>query len=318
MATKKGKKKDFRDIAIAVLIFIAGVEFYFLYQSNEPLREFFVHSPKKQAVAKKTVKKPSVVVEPSSVSTKDDRQPMVVASAALKPSPKKSAVPSKKKSYIAFVIDDWGYSTKNCQYLQSIKEPVTVAVLPNLPHTDDVMKCAHAAGKEIMLHLPMEAHNNSDEYPPDYLLKTDMSPIKIDHLLSDILDKMRLIDGVNNHMGSKATEDKRLMTTVFKQLKHRGLFYMDSRVTAKSVCEPLAQQIGLPFASRDVFLDNVNERPAIEKELADLVRIAKKRGKAIAIGHDRALTMQVIEDNIASLREQGIELVTVKEYIKMQ
>ena len=108
------------------------------------------------------------------------------------------------------------------------------------------------------------------------------------------------------------------MTTVFKQLKHRGLFYLDSRVTAKSVCERTAEEVDLPFASRDVFLDNVNERTAIEKELADLVRIAKKRGKAIAIGHDRALTMQVIEDNLPSLREQGIELVTVKEYIKMK
>ncbi|MBL8012619.1 MAG: divergent polysaccharide deacetylase family protein [Candidatus Omnitrophica bacterium] len=265
------------------------------------------------------MKKSRPVVESSSVAPiKEEDKPVdVVAVAPVKATAKKVATPSQKKSYVALVIDDWGYSTKNCQYLQSISDPITVAVLPSLPHSDDVMACAHKAGKEIVLHLPMEAHNNSDEYPPDYLLKTDMSPLKIDRLLSDTLDKMPLVSGVNNHMGSKATEDKMVMTTVFKQLKHRGLFFMDSKVTAKSVCEPLALQANLPFAARDVFLDNVNEASAIEKELEALVRLAKKHGKAIAIGHDRSLTLQVIEKYIPVLKEQGIELVTVKRYIKI-
>jgi polysaccharide deacetylase 2 family uncharacterized protein YibQ len=180
------------------------------------------------------------------------------------------------------------------------------------------MLCAREAGQEIMLHLPMEAHNNSDEYPADYLLTTKMSPIKIDRLLTNILDKMPFVVGVNNHMGSKATEDKAVMTTVFKQLKHRGLFFMDSRVTSQSICASLAKQVGLPFASRDVFLDNVNERASIEDALAELAKIALKRGKALAIGHDRSLTLQVIQDKISWFREQGIELVTVKDYIKIK
>ncbi len=216
---------------------------------------------------------------------------------------------------VAIIIDDWGYSTKNCQYLRDIKSHVTVAVLPDLPHSADVIQCAHEAGQEIMLHLPMEPHDNSDKYPEDYVLKTSMSPIKVDSLLTKILDKMPFVDGVNNHMGSKATEDKRLMTTVFKQLKYRGLFFVDSRVTSKSVCAPLARQMDVPFTARDIFLDNVNERKAIENQLAALARIAKKRGKALAIGHDRSLTLQVIADRIPWFTEQGIELVPVREYI---
>jgi polysaccharide deacetylase 2 family uncharacterized protein YibQ len=246
-----------------------------------------------------------------------DDEPEVIARVPAAAVPKKISTDGKK-AFIAIVIDDWGYSTKNCQYLREIKSPISVAVLPDLPHSGDVMQCAHEAGKEIMLHLPMEAHNNSDEYPPDYLLKTNMSPIKVDHLLSNILDKMPLVAGVNNHMGSKATEDKIMMSTVFKQLKHRGLFFMDSRVTSKSVCAPLARQSGVPFASRDVFLDNVNESTAVQKRLADLVKIAKKRGKALAIGHDRALTLQVIQESVPTFKDQGIELVTVKEYINLK
>jgi polysaccharide deacetylase 2 family uncharacterized protein YibQ len=314
MAVRKNKKIDFKNFIIAALLFIVGIESYFLYQSNESFREFFVHSAKPAPQVKKVVKKERPSVEQSAFMPALLDEPADIARAPVSVVPKK--IPSNgKKVFIAIVIDDWGYSTKNCQYLKEIKKPITVAVLPDLPHSGDVMQCAHEAGKEIMLHLPMEAHNNSDQYPPDYLLKTNMSPIKVDHLLSNILDKMPLVVGVNNHMGSKATEDKTMMSTVFKQLRHRGLFFMDSRVTSKSVCGPLARQSGVPFASRDVFLDNVNERAAIQKELADLVKVAKKRGKALAIGHDRSLTLQVIQESIPSLQDQGIELVTVKEFI---
>lgn len=314
MAARKRKKIDLRNVIIAAFVLVLGVETYFLYQSHKGFREFFVRDAKSSVAPKKVVKK-----RPVQVPSDDLMAPAIVGKP--KPVPAVSVKPQRKmppvKAYVAIVIDDWGYSTRNCEYLRSIKDPITVAVLPDLPHSNDVMQCAHAAGKEIMLHLPMEAHSNSDEYPADYLLKTDMSPLKIDRLLTSILDKMPFVVGVNNHMGSKATEDKAVMSTVFKQLKYRGLFFMDSRVTSKSVCASLARQAGLPFASRDVFLDNINERGPIEESLAELARIALKRGKAIAIGHDRSLTLQVIEDKVLWFREQGIELVTVKDYIRL-
>ena len=314
MAAKKSKMNDAKNVVIAVLIFIVGVETYFLYQSNAQFREVFVHAKKSFPAPKKTVKRQQPV-ERSVFIPVSRQQPKETAPVLAVASPRK--IPAAK-AYVAIVIDDWGYSTKNCQYLKSIKGPITVSVLPDLAHSDDVMQCAKESGEEIMLHLPMEARNNSDEYPPDYLLKTNMSPIKVDHLLSNILEKMPLVVGVNNHMGSKATEDKTMMSTVFTQLKHRGLFFMDSRVTSKSICAPLAKQMGLAFASRDIFLDNANERSAIEREFADLVKVARKRGKAVAIGHDRSLTLQVIEERIPWLKEQGIELVTIKELINLK
>ena len=301
MVAKKGRNLDKKNLIIIVLLLIVAVQMYFLYQASPGFREFFVHA-KKSAV---TVKK-SVVPSEKVLVVPVKKEPVV-----------SRTIPSGT-AVLALVIDDWGYSTKNCQYLKDIKSPVTVAVLPDLPHSEDVMKCAHDAGKEVMLHLPMEPHDNPDKYPEDYLLKTSMSPIKIDSLLTKILDKMPLVDGVNNHMGSKATEDKRLITTVFKQLKYRGLFFVDSRVTNKSVCAPLAKQMEIPFAARDIFLDNVNERGAIESQLAAAVRIAKKRGKALAIGHDRSLTLQVIQNKLPWLKSQGVELVPVKEYINIQ
>lgn len=312
MVARKHKQIDVRNFVITVLVLVVGVQGYFLYQSNASFREFFVRDVKSAPVSKKVIKKnPVQVVRPA----RNTETKTAVAPIAAARSPKKTP---PVKARVAIVIDDWGYSTKNCDYLKSIKSPITVAVLPDLPHSNDVMKCAHEAGQEIMLHLPMEAHNNEDEYPTDYLLKTNMSPLKIDRLLTNILDNMPLVVGVNNHMGSKATENKTVMVTVFKQLKHRGLFFIDSRVTTNSICAPLARQAGLPFASRDVFLDNINERVPIEESLVELAKIALKRGKALAIGHDRSLTLSVIENKIPWFREQGIEFVTVKDYIKIK
>ena len=303
MAGKRGKNPDAKSVVIAVLSFIICAETVLLYQFNpERFVGFFVH--------RKTAH-----VQPAPKSAERLHvMPAEPVSAVPVPAPT-AIVPSTGTVKVAFIIDDWGYTTKNCQYLRDIKSPMAVAVLPDLPHSNDVMQCAHESGKTIMLHLPMEPHSNPDQYPPDYILKTTMTPIKVDRLLSNILDKMPLVEGVNNHMGSKATEDRRLMTTVFKQLRYRNLFFVDSRVTAKSVCAPLAKEMGVPFTSRDVFLDNVNERAAITTQLASLARIAKKRGWAVAIGHDRSLTLQVIEERIPWFKEQGIDIVPIKDLI---
>jgi polysaccharide deacetylase 2 family uncharacterized protein YibQ len=313
MAARKGKKMDKRNLLIAVLSLIICVQTYLLYKSDpERFIGFFVH--RKTSAQTQSARKPAKIVPVEKSKATLDAEHATEATA---PAPVISGVAARGAGIakVAIIIDDWGYSTKNCQYLRDIKDPLTVAVLPSLPHSNDVMQCAHEAGKEIMLHLPMEPHNNSDQYPEDYILTTAMSPIKVDRLLSEILDKMPYVDGVNNHMGSKATEDRKLMTTIYKQLRHRNLFYVDSRVTAKSVCAPLAKEMGVPFTSRDVFLDNVNERTAISNQLTSLARIAKKRGWAVAIGHDRSLTLQVIVERIPWFKEQGIEFVSVKNLI---
>jgi polysaccharide deacetylase 2 family uncharacterized protein YibQ len=315
MAAKKANKIDGKGFLIVVLSLIVCVETVLLYKSNpDQFVGFFYH--KKSAAQARPLKKTPVKPAPletlrpaSSVEEASTQAPSSIpVPAAVMPAP-------AGKPKVVIILDDWGYSTKNCQYLREIKEPLTVAVLPDLPHSNDVMQCAHESGKELMLHLPMEPHNNTDPYPPDYVLKTAMSPIKVDRLLSNILDKMPLIDGVNNHMGSKATEDRRLMTTIFRQLKSRKLFYVDSRTASKSVCATVAKEMNLPFASRDVFLDNVNERSAITTQLNTLARIAKKRGWAVAIGHDRSLTLQVIQERLPWFKEQGFELITVKNLI---
>ena len=219
---------------------------------------------------------------------------------------------------IAFIIDDWGYAMHNCKFLKEITAPLAVAVLPNLRYTDDIMKCADVYGKDVMLHLPLEPYANGDHYPDNYLITTAMKPSKVIAMVDGTLVKMPLVQGVNNHMGSKATEDRELMKIIFKRLKKRGLFFVDSMTAHHSICGELAREMGMPFASRDVFLDNINTREAIKKQIMELAKRARKKGYAVAIGHDRALTMQVLKEEIQTLEDQGFEIVRVKTLLKNQ
>lgn len=217
---------------------------------------------------------------------------------------------------IAIIIDDWGQSLGNCKYLKEIPEPMAVSILPGLRHTRDVADCAKFYHKLTMLHLPLEALHNNDFYPPNYIIKTTMDPALVEKIVEEDLGQLPTIEGVNNHMGSKATADRPLMRLIFRKLKQKGLFFVDSMTSRNSVSAELAQEMGLSVGKRDVFLDNVNTREEIIKQVLVLARKARRRGYAVAIGHDRRLTMQVLKEEIPWLEKQDFEIVSIKEVLK--
>lgn len=218
---------------------------------------------------------------------------------------------------IAFIIDDWGQSTANCRYLKEIPDPMAVSILPGLRHTKDVAQCAGDYHKLAMLHLPLEALHNNDIYPPNYIIKTTMSPSLVNRIVDDDMNQMPSIQGVNNHMGSKGTADRPLMKLILKKIKRKGLFFIDSVTSHYSVCPQLAREIGVPFNRRDVFLDNINTREEITKQIIALAQKARRRGYAVAIGHDRKLTMEVLKQEIPWLKKQGFEIVSVKDLVSV-
>jgi polysaccharide deacetylase 2 family uncharacterized protein YibQ len=119
-------------------------------------------------------------------------------------------------------------------------------------------------------------------------------------------------------MGSKATADRALMKIIFKRIKKKGLFFVDSMTSRFSVSADLAGEMGLSYGKRDVFLDNINTREAITKQIMILAQKARHRGYAVAIGHDRHLTMQVIKDEVPWLEHHGFQIVSIKELLKNQ
>ena len=217
---------------------------------------------------------------------------------------------------IAIIIDDWGQSMANCRYLKEIPDPLAVSILPGLRHTKDVANCAKLYHKLTMLHLPLEALHNYDFYPPDYIIKTSMNPALVSKIVDQDLAQLPSIEGVNNHMGSKATEDRSLMKIIFKKIKKKGLFFVDSMTARNTVCAALADEMDLAFGKRDVFLDNINTREAITKQIMVLAKKARRKGYAVAIGHDRHLTMQVLKEEIPWLERQGFQIVSIKELLR--
>ena len=169
-----------------------------------------------------------------------------------------------------------------------------------------------------MLHLPMEAHHNDDPYPENYIISSKMNVNQVARRVNDALASVPFAEGVNNHMGSKATENKQLMSLIFSEIKNKNLFFVDSRVTLKTICGPLARQTQIPFAERDVFLDNQHDRVQIEYQFTQLAAEARRQGYAIGIGHARSLTWTIVREQLKKLSDEGFEIVPVKALVTSQ
>ncbi len=213
---------------------------------------------------------------------------------------------------IAIVLDDWGYTLKQVPTLDEIHQPLTVSVLPGLPHSMDVARAARASGHEVILHMPMEAMDRNAPRERKILL-TGMPRRQVLDLLSQSLSTVPSARGINNHQGSKATSDAALMEIVLQETKRRGLYFLDSYVTHRSVCAEVARRVQIPFARRAVFLDNEQSDAAIRKQLAELARSASAHGQAIGIGHDRPVTLRVLQRAVPALEKAGYTLVPVSD-----
>ena len=311
MAKGKGKKStvssndNMKVTAVVVVLALVVVAFF-----------LFFSKPKEEQPLPEKVTPVNKVAKAYGVVKRIRRLPHVALPAASGSSLALQKFPQGFGGKIAIIIDDWGQSMGNCKYLKEIPEPLEVSILPGLRHTKDVARCAVSYNKMTMLHLPLEALYNNDFYPQDYIIKTTMTAALAQKILNEDLEQLPSISGVNNHMGSKATEDEALMRIIFKELKKKGLFFIDSMTAHNSVCSRLAYEMDLAFGKRDVFLDNVNTREAIIKQIMTLAQKARHKGYAIAIGHDRHLTMQVLEEQIPWLEAHGFEIVSIKDLLK--
>jgi len=218
------------------------------------------------------------------------------------------------KATIAIVLDDWGYNQDNFVFLKQIPYPLTLSVLPNLPFSRSAGDYGHSLGKEIMLHLPMEPRENLKLEKNTVM--TSMDSKSIEEITSLDLNSIPYVMGVSNHMGSKAVEDKNTILAIFKVIKKRKLFFLDSYVSLKSVCSENALSLRLPFAKRDVFIDNDLDPALIRRQLYKLKIKALKQGSAIGIGHDRKNTLRVLKEVMPEMENEGYKFVFVSQLVR--
>ncbi|HNX68538.1 MAG TPA: divergent polysaccharide deacetylase family protein [Candidatus Omnitrophota bacterium] len=224
--------------------------------------------------------------------------------------------PAIGKPKIVFVIDDIGYDNKCETQLKRLGSKVTYAILPLLPYSRYFGEMSRSTDAEVILHLPLDSGQN--KIPGRGLIVSEMPEADILDILQRDLDSVPHHIGVNNHMGSRGTTDPKVMTVILKELKRRRLFFLDSYTTTASVAPEICRSLGLPFLKRGVFLDNDDNFRAIKVQIARLESVARKQGNAIAIGHYRKKTLELLAREIPRLEEEGFEIISLKDLLKIQ
>ena len=223
--------------------------------------------------------------------------------------------PPRSAPRLALIIDDGGYSVDKVKGLMGLGKPMTFSILPNVPHSRDTALLAHREGAEIMLHLPMEPQEVERYSLEKDTVLTGMDKTEIQAILHRDLSQIPHARGVNNHMGSKATEDPRVMKALMEVLKKEGLYFVDSHTSPHSMGVQAARQAGVAFASNDRFIDHENDLESIKKAIRLAVKRAKREGKAVAIGHPHPLTARAIREMIPEIEGAGINMVFASEVV---
>lgn len=209
---------------------------------------------------------------------------------------------------LAIIIDDVAGDELAVDSIFALPNKLTLSVLPNHPHSSEIALEAHRRGYEVMLHLPMESETN--EAPEVQQLRSGMSASEISQGLREMLQSVPYAAGVNNHQGSRATSDAKLMEELMPLLRERKLFFIDSRTTAATVAYDTAERDGVRTGFRNVpFLDDVQEYAAIRQQLERAFHGAREKGEAIVIGHPHAETLRVLREMLPQAQSQGIQLV---------
>ncbi len=216
---------------------------------------------------------------------------------------------------MAIILDDWGNNYPLVKTAEALDRPITLSILPHLPQSRKIAEEAYANHLGVMLHMPMEPKGKKQPLEPHTILTTSSDKVILGYLDS-ALASVPHAEGVNNHQGSAATSDLRVMRTVLKHLMEKEMFFIDSDVIHSTVCPQVAKETGIPFTKRDVFIDNTPTVASVKKFLAEAEHIALTRGKVIVIGHDKVPTLEAIRQMIPEFEKNGIKLVFVRELVE--
>jgi uncharacterized protein len=215
---------------------------------------------------------------------------------------------------IAIVIDDMGVDRPRSDRAAALPAPLTLAFLPYSRGFETQMAAARARGHEILVHVPMQPIGVEDPGPEALTVSLDATEIR--QRLAAALDRAGPAVGINNHMGSRFTVDRDAMRPVLEELQARGLLFLDSRTAGGSVGPLLARALDVPYATRDVFLDNEPSLSAVEARLAELEAVARRQGHGIAIGHPHDGTLAALSAWLPGASARGFALVPVSTIVR--
>ena len=221
---------------------------------------------------------------------------------------------------IAVVIDDVGNADGSLERLARLDGPLAIAVLPDAPRAREAAALAKRKGWDLLVHLPMEGARGPAE--PETISSGD-EDATIARLVAAAIDRVPGASGLNNHQGSLATADRRVVRSVLSVVRERGLFFLDSRTSAASVAAEEARALGLATIPRDVFLDDTRAEAAAEGGAPEALStawsralgLAASKGHAVVIGHPHAATVDFLAVSLPALEGRGVLRVKVSELV---
>ncbi|MEO3430080.1 divergent polysaccharide deacetylase family protein [Pelagibius sp. CAU 1746] len=227
-----------------------------------------------------------------------------------------AVAPAQGRPMIAIVLDDVGVNRRGARNAIALPGPLTLSFMTYAHDLPEMTAQARAAGHELMLHVPM-APRSAEMDPGPNVLREDIPRAELLQRLTWGLARFDGYVGINNHMGSRFTAAPEGMALVMGELKARGLLFLDSLTAADSVAATLAARAEVPYAVRDVFLDNEPANPAaIHRQLAILEQRARERGYAVGIGHPHDGTVAALREWIPEMQARGLVLVPISAIVR--
>ena len=221
----------------------------------------------------------------------------------------------RTRGKIVLILDDVGFDRQPIAAAMRIDPNINFSVLPNASRAIEDANLLHDHGFEVLCHLPMEPEQFPRVSPGTGAVLTSMSDEEIARTTTASLQAVPYARGMNNHMGSRATADRRVMESVLAALPD-GMYFIDSRTTGSSVAAAVARERRVRTASRNVFLDDVQSESAVRQQLRELARDAEAHGVAVGIGHMYPATVRVLTSDVPLLRREGFRFVRASEAVR--
>ena len=220
------------------------------------------------------------------------------------------------KGTICLVIDDFGFAQKtDVQNFFQINKNITMAIIPGTPYAKTIGMYADSIGVETIIHMPMESHLEENiKYAVS--LNEKLNAVLVEEKIQFAFNEVPTALGMNNHQGSKATENLQLMKDVARTLKKMDKFFLDSFTNPESRGYITMRRYGVPTQLRQVFLDHVEEPGQIKFNLDSLATLSHHMDIAVGIGHVKPITLEVLRKEIPRLESEGYRFIRLSQAVR--
>lgn len=217
---------------------------------------------------------------------------------------------------IAIIIDDFGNDMGGSDEMLQLGIPLTVAVMPFLPTTAEDAERAHQQGYDVLVHLPLEPKHGKPEWLGPGAIMASMSDEEVRSKVEAAVANVPHAVGINNHMGSKITGDKRVMGIILDVCREQGLFFVDSKTNYRSIVDELCRERGLPVLENSIFLDDVSSTGHVAAQLRKAEQLAREQHSCITIGHvgiHGKTTSAALKKAIPDLKADGVQFIRISD-----